>query len=58
MGLTDMLSVAVEHREKDTLAWMTLHSFYQARVGRHASTGEVCRGAPARGGSGRRPFTL
>ena len=45
MGLTDVLSVAVRHREKDTLAWMTLHSLYQARIVSHANTGKACQGA-------------
>ncbi|XP_069432752.1 focadhesin [Ovis canadensis] len=43
MGLTDVLSVAVQHREKDTLAWMTLHSLYQARIVSHANTGVLKR---------------
>uniref|UniRef100_A0A452FXM9 Focadhesin n=1 Tax=Capra hircus TaxID=9925 RepID=A0A452FXM9_CAPHI len=43
MGLTDMLSVAVRHHEKDTLAWMTLHSLYQARIVSHANTGVLKR---------------
>lgn len=45
MGLTDVLSVAVRHREKDTLAWMTLHSLYQARIVSHANTGKGSQGA-------------
>ncbi|XP_070650571.1 focadhesin isoform X1 [Bos indicus] len=43
MGLTDVLCVAVQHREKDTLAWMTLHSLYQARIVSHANTGVLKR---------------
>ncbi|KAB0368881.1 hypothetical protein FD755_019915, partial [Muntiacus reevesi] len=43
MGLTDVLSVAVRHREKDTLAWMTLQSLYQARIVSHANTGVLKR---------------
>ncbi|XP_066113444.1 focadhesin isoform X2 [Saccopteryx bilineata] len=43
IGLTDMLSVAVQHHEKDTLAWMTLHSLYQARIVGHANTGVLKR---------------
>uniref|UniRef100_A0A8C6CGS4 Focadhesin n=1 Tax=Moschus moschiferus TaxID=68415 RepID=A0A8C6CGS4_MOSMO len=43
MGLTDVLNVAVRHREKDTLAWMTLHSLYQARIVSHANTGVLKR---------------
>ncbi|XP_068830027.1 focadhesin isoform X3 [Capricornis sumatraensis] len=43
MGLTDVLSVALRHREKDTLAWMTLHSLYQARIVSHANTGVLKR---------------
>ncbi|XP_026362239.2 focadhesin isoform X1 [Ursus arctos] len=43
MGLMDVLCVAVQHREKDTLAWMVLHSLYQARVVSHANTGVLKR---------------
>uniref|UniRef100_A0A8C4MME2 Focadhesin n=1 Tax=Equus asinus TaxID=9793 RepID=A0A8C4MME2_EQUAS len=43
MGLTDMLSVAVQHHEQDTLAWMMLHSLYQARIVSHANTGVLKR---------------
>ncbi|XP_004677747.1 PREDICTED: focadhesin [Condylura cristata] len=43
MGLTDMLSVAVQHHEKDALAWMVLHSLYQARIMSHANTGVLKR---------------
>ncbi|KAM5331243.1 focadhesin isoform 1-T1 [Glossophaga mutica] len=43
MGLTDMLSVAVQHRDKDTLAWMMLHSLYHARIVSHANTGVLKR---------------
>ncbi|XP_066224352.1 focadhesin isoform X1 [Saccopteryx leptura] len=43
MGLTDVLSVAVQHHEKGTLAWMTLHSLYQARIVGHANTGVLKR---------------
>lgn len=43
MGLNDMLSVAVQHPEKDALAWMILHSLYQARIVSHANTGEPCQ---------------
>ncbi|KAF6124391.1 focadhesin [Phyllostomus discolor] len=43
MGLTDMLSVAVRHHEKDTLAWMMLHSLYHARIVSHANTGVLKR---------------
>ncbi|XP_053512244.1 focadhesin [Artibeus jamaicensis] len=43
MGLTDMLSVAVQHHEKDTLAWMMLHSLYHARIVSHANTGVLKR---------------
>lgn len=41
MGLTDVLSVAIRHHEKDTLAWMILHSLYQARIVSHANTGKA-----------------
>ncbi|XP_027471168.2 focadhesin isoform X4 [Zalophus californianus] len=43
MGLMDILSIAVQHREKDTLAWMVLHSLYQARIVSHANTGVLKR---------------
>ncbi|KAM5300199.1 focadhesin isoform 2-T2 [Ctenodactylus gundi] len=43
MSLTDMLSVAVQHPEKETLAWMILHSLYQARIVSHANTGVLKR---------------
>ncbi|XP_033093351.1 focadhesin isoform X5 [Trachypithecus francoisi] len=43
MNLTDMLSVAVQHREKEVLAWMILHSLYQARIVSHANTGVLKR---------------
>ncbi|XP_010944320.2 focadhesin [Camelus bactrianus] len=42
-GLTDVLSVAVQHREKDTLAWMMLHCLYQARIVSHTNTGVLKR---------------
>lgn len=44
VGLTDVLRVAMQHQEKATLAWMILHSLYQARVVSHANTGEAGRG--------------
>ncbi|XP_073907816.1 focadhesin isoform X4 [Castor canadensis] len=43
MSLTDMLSAAVQHHEKETLAWMILHSLYQARIVSHANTGVLKR---------------
>ncbi|XP_034843808.1 focadhesin isoform X2 [Mirounga leonina] len=43
MGLMDILSVAVRHREKDTVAWMVVHSLYQARIVSHANTGVLKR---------------
>ncbi|XP_032490544.1 focadhesin isoform X2 [Phocoena sinus] len=43
MGLTDVLSVAIRHHEKDTLAWMILHSLYQARIVSHTNTGVLKR---------------
>lgn len=43
MSLTDMLCVAVRHQGKDTLAWMILHSLYQARIVSHANTGVLKR---------------
>ncbi|XP_055973127.1 focadhesin [Sorex fumeus] len=43
MSLTDMLCVAVQHQGKDTLAWMILHSLYQARIVSHANTGVLKR---------------
>ncbi|KAL2781563.1 focadhesin isoform 2 [Daubentonia madagascariensis] len=43
MNLTDILSVAVQHHEKEMLAWMILHSLYQARIISHANTGVLKR---------------
>lgn len=43
MGLTDMLSVAAQRQEKDVLAWIILHSLYQARIASHADTGVLKR---------------
>uniref|UniRef100_A0A8C9DG32 Focadhesin n=1 Tax=Prolemur simus TaxID=1328070 RepID=A0A8C9DG32_PROSS len=43
MNLTDILSVAVQHHEKEILAWMILHSLYQARIVSHANTGVLKR---------------
>lgn len=59
MGLNDVLSVAVQHHEKDTLAWMILHSLYQARIASHPNTGEA-GGRPTSGaaGSAYHPFEL
>ncbi|XP_045145044.1 focadhesin isoform X2 [Echinops telfairi] len=41
--LTDVLIAAAQHPERQTLAWMILHSVYQARIGSHASTGVLKR---------------
>ncbi|ELW72499.1 hypothetical protein TREES_T100007071 [Tupaia chinensis] len=43
MSLTDMLSAAMQHQERETLAWMTLHSLYHARLVSHANTGVLKR---------------
>ncbi|XP_058157906.1 focadhesin isoform X2 [Dasypus novemcinctus] len=43
MSLMDMLSVAVQHHAKETVAWMMLHSLYQARIVSHANTGVLKR---------------
>ncbi|EFB27945.1 hypothetical protein PANDA_007053, partial [Ailuropoda melanoleuca] len=43
MGLMDVLSAAVQHQEKDALAWMVLHGLYHARVVSHANTGVLKR---------------
>ncbi|XP_064237141.1 focadhesin isoform X1 [Aotus nancymaae] len=43
MNLTDMLSVAVQHHEKEVLAWMILQSLYQARIVSQANTGVLKR---------------
>ncbi|XP_024907153.1 focadhesin isoform X2 [Pteropus alecto] len=43
VGLTDVLRVAMQHQEKATLAWMILHSLYQARIVSHANTGVLKR---------------
>ncbi|XP_046323277.1 focadhesin isoform X1 [Marmota monax] len=43
MSLTDMLNVALQYHEKESLAWMILHSLYQARIVSHANTGVLKR---------------
>ncbi|CAK6434056.1 unnamed protein product [Pipistrellus nathusii] len=43
MGVNDMLSVAAQHRERDALAWVILHSLYHARIVSHANTGVLKR---------------
>ncbi|XP_063107952.1 focadhesin isoform X2 [Cavia porcellus] len=43
MSLTDLLSVAVQHHEKEALAWMMMLSLYQARIVSHANTGVLKR---------------
>lgn len=43
MSLTDIISVAVQHHEKETLAWMILQGLYQARIVSHANTGVLKR---------------
>lgn len=43
MSLTDLLTAAMQHPEKETLAWMILHSLYQARIVNHANTGVLKR---------------
>ncbi|XP_031233685.1 focadhesin isoform X2 [Mastomys coucha] len=43
MSLTDLLTAAAQHPEKETLAWMILHSLYQARIVNHANTGVLKR---------------
>lgn len=43
MSLTDIVSAAVQHPEKATLAWMILHGLYQARIVSHANTGVLKR---------------
>lgn len=43
MSLTDLLTAAVQHPEKETLAWMILQSLYQARIINHANTGVLKR---------------
>lgn len=40
MSLMDLITAAMQHREKQTLAWMILHCLYQARIVSHANTGE------------------
>ncbi|XP_035294530.1 focadhesin isoform X5 [Cricetulus griseus] len=39
MSLMDLITAAVQHHEKEPLAWMILHSLYQARIVSHANTG-------------------
>ncbi|XP_053427642.1 focadhesin isoform X2 [Nycticebus coucang] len=43
MNLTDILTVALQHHEKEVLAWMVLHSLYQARIVSYANTGVLKR---------------
>ncbi|XP_052032693.1 focadhesin [Apodemus sylvaticus] len=43
MSLTDLLTAALQHPEKETLAWMILHSLYQARIVNHTNTGVLKR---------------
>uniref|UniRef100_A0A673TIB1 Focadhesin n=1 Tax=Suricata suricatta TaxID=37032 RepID=A0A673TIB1_SURSU len=43
MGFTDVLSVAAQHRDRDVLAWMTLHGLYHARIVSHANTSVLKR---------------
>ncbi|XP_008843747.1 focadhesin isoform X2 [Nannospalax galili] len=43
MSLTDLLTAVVQHHEKETVAWMMLHSLYQARIVSHADTGVLKR---------------
>ncbi|KAL1777267.1 focadhesin isoform X1 [Sigmodon hispidus] len=43
MSLTDLITAAVQHHERETLAWMILHSLYQARIVSHANTGVLKR---------------
>lgn len=43
MSLTDLLTAAMQHPSKETLAWMILHSLYQARIVNHANTGVLKR---------------
>ncbi|XP_012876282.1 PREDICTED: focadhesin isoform X1 [Dipodomys ordii] len=43
MSLTDMLSVTVQHHNREILAWMVLHSLYHARIVSHANTGVLKR---------------
>lgn len=43
MSLTDLITAALQHQEKEALAWMILHSLYQARIVSHANTGVLKR---------------
>ncbi|XP_016819659.1 focadhesin isoform X4 [Cricetulus griseus] len=43
MSLMDLITAAVQHHEKEPLAWMILHSLYQARIVSHANTGVLKR---------------
>ncbi|KAH0513352.1 Focadhesin [Microtus ochrogaster] len=43
MSLMDLITAAMRHHEKQTLAWMILHCLYQARIVSHANTGVLKR---------------
>lgn len=43
MSLMDLITAAMQHHEKEPLAWMILHSLYQARIVSHANTGVLKR---------------
>ncbi|XP_051044108.1 focadhesin isoform X2 [Phodopus roborovskii] len=43
MSLMDLITAAAQHQEKEPLAWMILHSLYQARIVSHANTGVLKR---------------
>lgn len=43
MSLMDLITAAMQHHEKQTLAWMILHCLYQARIVSHANTGVLKR---------------
>ncbi|XP_057639545.1 focadhesin isoform X1 [Chionomys nivalis] len=43
MSLMDLITAAMRHHERQTLAWMILHCLYQARIVSHANTGVLKR---------------
>lgn len=57
-GLTDIVGIAVQHHERDTLAWMILHSLYQARIVSHTNTGEASPGQASETEKSIDPFVL
>ncbi|CAO2588015.1 Focad [Lemmus lemmus] len=43
MSLMDLITAALQHHDRQTLAWMILQCLYQARIVNHANTGVLKR---------------